>query len=510
MINMVDKNLILLKYFRDRESKSSISRSLHLSRKTVRKYISVHEQASLSPNFLTELEKGLSGRPAYDVASRGKVKLTQEIESDINICLGNNAKKLNSGLHKQVMKKIDIHEYLLSKGHDIGYSSVCNYIRAKSSNGKECFIKQLYSPGVVCEFDWGDVKLFINGKLQVFNMAVFTSASSNYRWAKLFYRQDTLAFGQGHIDFFSHLGGVHKELVYDNMRVAIRKFVGRTIKEPTDSLLELSNYYKFKFRFCNIRKGNEKGHVEKSVEYIRRKSFCLKDHFTSVDEANTHLLSACGKLNNTAQQLSGGKTANQLFEAEKPHLYESRVAYKCFDNEHVKVDKYSTITFSGNRYSVPDFLVGKLLDIRIFAERIDGYYNGEPVCTHTRSYGAHKWVLDINHYLTTLSMKPGALSGSVAFSQLGCQVKNIYQTYFIYQSKDFIELLQYCKDHGIDFDVIERAIDKVRQITPSNITKDKILAMMDKEKEPVLVEKKDNEIYHSSRTMLTELAALLN
>lgn len=404
MINMVDKNLILLKYFRDRESKSSISRSLHLSRKTVRKYISAHEQASLSPNFLTELEKGLSGRPTYDVASRGKVKLTQEIESDINICLGNNAKKLNSGLHKQVMKKIDIHEYLLSKGHDIGYSSVCNYIRAKSSNGKECFIKQLYSPGVVCEFDWGDVKLFINGKLQVFNMAVFTS----------------------------------------------------------------------------------------------------------VDEANTHLLSACGKLNNTAQQLSGGKTANQLFEAEKPHLYESRVAYKCFDNEHVKVDKYSTITFSGNRYSVPDFLVGKLLDIRIFAERIDGYYNGEPVCAHTRSYGAHKWVLDINHYLTTLSMKPGALSGSVAFSQLGCQVKNIYQTYFINESKDFIELLQYCKDHGIDFDVIERAIDKVRQITPSNITKDKILAMMDKEKEPVLAEKKDNEIYHSSRTMLTELAALLN
>jgi len=27
------------------------------------------------------------------------------------------------------MKKIDIHEYLVEKGYDIGYTTVCNYIR---------------------------------------------------------------------------------------------------------------------------------------------------------------------------------------------------------------------------------------------------------------------------------------------------------------------------------------------------------------------------------------------
>ena len=35
-------------------------------------------------------------------------------------------------------------------------------------------------------------------------------------------------------------------------------------------------YYQFGFRFCNVRKGNEKGHVERSVEYIRRKAFALE------------------------------------------------------------------------------------------------------------------------------------------------------------------------------------------------------------------------------------------
>lgn len=227
------------------------------------------------------------------------------------------------------------------KAYDIGYTTICNYVREVGSSGKEGFIKQIYEPGMVCEFDWCEVKLFIDGKLQTFNQAIFTSAYSNYRLAKLFHRQDTLAFSQSHIDFFSHLQGVHKEIVYDNMRVVIRKFTGRTEKEPSEALLELSNYYKFGFRFCNIRKGNEKGHVEKSVEYVRRKAFCIKDKFSNLSVANKHLQEVSDKLNNTSQQLSGNKTANELFEAEKPHLYKSEIPYKCFKDEHAKVDKYS-------------------------------------------------------------------------------------------------------------------------------------------------------------------------
>ena len=507
---MVDKNSILIMYYRDGESKSFISKKLRISRKTVRRYIQEHEQKTGDCKLSEHLEAGLSSRPMYNISTRVKVKLIREIEEEIRYCINQNKQKHNQGLHKQIMKKIDIYEYLLSKGYDIGYTTICNYVRGIELSGKESFIKQIYSPGEVCEFDWGDVKLFTEGKLQTYNMAVFTSAYSNYRSAKLFHRQDTLAFSQSHIDFFSHLHGVHKEIVYDNMRVAISKFVGRTEKKPTEALLELSNYYKFGFRFCNIRKGNEKGHVERSVEYVRRKSFCIKDKFANIAEANKHLQESCDKLNNKGQQLLENKTANELFELEKSYLYESKIPYKCFKDEYAKVDKYSTIIFYGNRYSVPDYLVGKLLDIRVFAERINVYYNAELVCSHIRSYGAHTWGLDINHYLTTLIRKPGALKNSMAFSQLSSQIKNIYKEYFIDESKDFIELLQYCKNNEINFETVEKAIKKVKQITPTNISKDKILSVIDKEKEPVKEEKRNNEIYHHSQAMLKELNVLLD
>ncbi len=509
MINMVDKNLILIKYYRDGESKSSISRQLKISRKTVRKYIDEQSFGPGTPELTKQLDEGLSSRSRYDSSTRKKAKLTTEIVSEINTCLKKNKEKILQGLRKQIMKKIDIYDHLVKQGYSIGYTTVCNYIRHEDSLGKEAFIKQVYNPGEVSEFDWGDVKLSINGKLQTLNMAVFTSAYGNHRWSKLFYRQDTLAFSQSHIDYFTHLSGVHKEIVYDNMRVAISKFVGRTEKIPTDALLELSNYYKFGFRFCNTRKGNEKGHVERSVEYVRRKSFCIKDNFDNIAQANIHLQETCDKLNDTVQQLTN-KTANDLLKAERLHLYESKSPYKCFKDEHSRVDKYSTIILYGNRYSVPDYLVGKILDVRVFAEKIDVYYNTELVCSHTRSYGAHTWDLDINHYLTTLVRKPGALKSSMIISQLSTLVKGIYKEYFIDESKDFIELLQYCKANEISLGTVETAIQKVKQITPTNITKDKVLAVIHKTNEPVTEENQDNEIYQQSQLLLKEINALLN
>lgn len=515
---MVDKNQILIKYYRECKSKSAIASELKITRKTVRKYIDDHENSIHSSRIEKELELGLSSKPKYNSATRTKRVLTNTVTEEINYCLKKNKEKRNRGLRKQLMQKIDIYDHLKEKGHKISYPTVCNYIRREASRGKESFIKQVYHPGEVCEFDWGEVKVYIKGYLQTFNLAVFTSAYSNYRYAKLFYRQDSLAFSQSHIDFFQYTKGVYKEMVYDNMRVAVKKFVGTAEERATTGLLELSNYYKFGFRFCNIRKGNEKGHVERSVEFIRRKSFSRKDEFSSVEQANEHLLQTCEKLNNEPQKLKSDKTANALFDDEKPNLFVPKYPYKSFNNEHAKVDKYSTISFQQNRYSVPDYLVGKLLDMKVFAEKIDIYYNNESVCSHKRSYGAQTWTMNINHYLYTLKRKPGALKGALAYEQLSENVKEIHEKYFTNSSKDFIELLQYCKENEITISKVQGAISQILSITPTSVSKDKILTIMDKEKEKAqsfeigynLSSKDVDEIVKQSKETLKEACNFLN
>src|SRR5690606_7719236 len=277
MITMSTKQQIILRYFREGQSQRQIARELHIGRRTVKKYITAYSQAQVSAGpsdkLDTPLIEELVAPPSYNSSNRGKRRLTEELAAKIDDFLKENDSKRQAGLHKQVMKKIDIYEALMSEGFQIGYTSVCNYIRSKTDKIREAYIRQVYHPASVCELDWGAVKLEINGKRRTYYLAVFTSAYSNYRYAELFHRQDSASFQQSHVNFFTHMQGVYHQMVYGNMRVAIRRFVGLKEKEPTEALLQIATYYNFSFRFCNVARGNEKGHVERSVEYVRRKAF---------------------------------------------------------------------------------------------------------------------------------------------------------------------------------------------------------------------------------------------
>lgn len=510
MLTMVDKNEILIRFFRRGESKSEIARILKTTRKTVRKIVSEFESQKEASNFESILEDGLSSKPYYKSETRRKIKLTIEVQFEIDSCLEENKLRRQQGMHKQVMKKADIHAFLQSKGFDISYSTVCVYIRKEENKAKEAFVKQSYAPGVSCEFDWGEVKLFIRGQKKTFNMAVFTCCYSNYRYAKLFHRQDNLAFNQSHIDFFEHLGGVVEEMIYDNMRVAVKRFVGRTEKEPTQGLLELSNYYHYTFRFCNARRGNEKGHVERSVEHIRRKSFSGTVEFETLEQANEHLIKRCDYINQQPQKLSENRTALEMLEQEQKHLYKVQSPYKCFISEQVKVDKYATVTYMGNRYSVPDILVGKVVELKVFAEQMVVYHNNKRMHSHVRSYGSHTWTLELTHYLHTLLRKPGAVKNSVALQQADGYLVELYTGRFKGKEKQFVELLHYCDKNEISIMKLKRAVDKVISITEYDVSKDKIIAILEQnDSNGHQQENNENDpIYSYSSAILEELSQI--
>jgi len=512
---MSTKQKIILLSNRDGYSERRISRELGINRETVRRYLSEYRKAreKLSNGSETDevLIEEIVRLPKYDSSNRDKKKFTQEISREVDRLLQANEEKRSRGLHKQVMKKIDMLEHLREKGYDIGYTTVCNHINSKLLTRKEAFIRQVYSPGDVCEFDWGEVKLAIGGKLQTLQMAVFTPAMSNYRYAILFHRQDTTAFKQAHVLFFEHIGGVFHTMVYDNMRVVIRKFVGLSEKEPTEALLKLSTYYQFHFRFCNIASGNEKGHVERSVEIVRRKAFSNKDDFSTVESANTSLVATCNRLNTRYNSNNEGKRSIDLLEEEKKQLAPVPPPFDCGWMEQCRVDKYSVITYGTNHYSVPDHLVGKMVDVKMYPEKLHCYYENRKVCHHERQYSRHGWYINLEHYLYTLKRKPGALAGSQAFASAPEKVKDIFREYFEDTPRDFIELLIFLKEHDYAFDKVIEVIDRLKKSSPHDISLDKIKALC-MQKNEVYVPEVNNEdqILQHSRAQLEQLSSLFN
>ncbi len=480
---MIEKQQVIIGYFRSGKSQRQLSRELGLSRNTVKKYIAEYRSKhSTSGELDSDIinTKGVLDPPIYDSSNRVARSLTSEIIQQIDAYLSSNEAKKKQGLHKQCMKGTDIHAALLEAGHRVGYTTVCRYIRTYRERHAEVYIRQRYVPGQSVEFDWGYVKIHIKGQLKNLMLAVFTSAYSNYRWAFLYYRQDMSSFLDSHVKYFSQTGHVPSEVVYDNMRVAVKRYtVKNADKIPTDDLLKLSTYYCFAYRFCNARRGNEKGHVERSVEYVRRKAFALRDSFDTLEEANQYLDSVCERLNRACAK---GKTDSiqSHFDEEIKVMPAAPPAYDIGELRTQRVDKYSCVKVDANYYSVEEGHVGSMVDVKIYPLYLRVYNaKNELIAVHKRAHSRFEYYLNIEHYLKTLRNKPGALSGSLTLYQAEQSLKDIFLEYFSDRSKDFIDLLLYLREHGYSITEVKNAIEQCISLCPHQLPQpDKIKILL--------------------------------
>ncbi len=264
MIKLNKKQRIILAYL-DGDSNRQIAKNIGCDKNTVNKYVNEYEKKlrallerdpQADPSVLIE---DFVEPPTYNTQNRGHKPTTEMAIKLIQECLEENDSKRLDGRGKQQMRATDIHYYLTHTcGLEISYSTVKRLKHELDDKANEAFIRQEYNPGQICEFDWGEVKLNIGGTgYHKYQMAAFATAYGNYRYAVLFRSQDTAAFQESHVKFFSFCHGVFRTVVYDNMKVAVKTFVGPSEKEPTEALLQLSLYYGFNYRFCNVRRGND-------------------------------------------------------------------------------------------------------------------------------------------------------------------------------------------------------------------------------------------------------------
>ncbi len=133
MINLMQKQEIILSHFREVESQWEIHRQTGIARKTIKKYIKEHEQKK--QNLLNSDQKSnkiiedIVSPPKYNTSNRAKRKLTEKIIEKINFFLNENEIKKATGRSKQQKKKIDIYECLIEEGYDISCSTVSKYIQ---------------------------------------------------------------------------------------------------------------------------------------------------------------------------------------------------------------------------------------------------------------------------------------------------------------------------------------------------------------------------------------------
>jgi hypothetical protein len=109
------------------------------------------------------------------------------------------------------------------------------------------------------------------------------------------------------------------------------------------------------------------------------------------------------------------RTVWQAFEAERPFLVPYTGRFDGFHAMPASVSKTCLVRFDNNRYSVVASAVGRPVEVRAYADRIELRQDGRVVGDHPRAFGRDQTVFDPWHYVPVLARKPGALRNGAPF-----------------------------------------------------------------------------------------------
>src|ERR1019366_3688521 len=147
--------------------------------------------------------------------------------------------------------------------------------------------------------------------------------------------------------------------------------------------------------------GHEKGGVEGEGGQFRRNYLVPVPNVQNLEVLNLLILS--GSVEEQSRMISGRmQTIGALMLAEQEHLLS--LAEERFD--------LASLHFPG---------VNASGCVRVYSAYVEIWYQAKCVARHERCYERHKKVLHLDHYLDTLSKKPGALAGSTALEQCRAQ-----------------------------------------------------------------------------------------
>jgi hypothetical protein len=225
----------------------------------------------------------------------------------------------------------------------------------------------------------------------------------------------TEAILHGMVEGFAFFGCVPHEVWWDNPKtVAPQLFIGRE-RRLNERYLALSSHYAFEPLFCMVRTPQEKPHVEGRVRHLQRDWATPVPKVRDESELNLHLRACCLRDRQRVQQ-GQTETIGERFarEAVKALPLAARAFDPCV-SEPAKVDKYQTVRYDTNRYSVPRSAAFQTVTVKAYVDHVDIVLGRQAIAAHPRSYGKNEQILDPHHYLDTLRRRPAALDHANVF-----------------------------------------------------------------------------------------------
>jgi hypothetical protein len=286
---------------------------------------------------------------------------------------------------------------------------------------------------------------------------VATWSYSNCPFAIALPTERTEAVLHGLAEAFTFFGCVPRELWWDNPKtVAIHIHRGRE-RTLHPRFAALASHYLFAPRFCMPATPTEKPRVENRVRDVQRQWATPVPRVTDYTDLNTRLRAQCLA---ARERTCSDNTLSVGARFEQDRAAAIALPTHAFDPcviQPAQVDKYQTVRFDRNQYSVPRRWAFRTVSVKGYVAHVEVVGDGTVIATHTRSYQTAQKVLDPIHFLGTLEKKPAALDHAPvyrdwqlpsAFAELRAALVSRFGS--CVGTRHYIRVLQLLSNHPVE------------------------------------------------------------
>ena len=326
-------------------------------------------------------------RPEYALSERKPSKL-DAYKSQIDLWL-----------EEAPYSAVRILEKLQELGFDGKYSIVKEYVRSKKMDlDEKATVRFETMPGQQGQMDWGffeDHMVLENGRMKKLYCFLLILGYSRMRYIEFVTDMSTNTLIRCHQNAFRYFGGYPEEILYDNMKQVVVK---RLLKQEDSTLNrqfeDFAGFYGFKPILCRPYRGQTKGKVERTVQYVRD-NFMVGVKYQSLNDLNGQALAWCNKVNAKVH----GTTNEVPFERLKREKLNLLKREYIIDKINLRrVQKDCLISYAGNHYSVPSEYAGKDVAVVALDNMLAAYYGGKQIALHRISYQKKDMVVNARHY----------------------------------------------------------------------------------------------------------------
>jgi transposase len=296
--------------------------------------------------------------------------------------------------------------------HDRGYRGSVVQLRRvvrklRPRPKAEAYLRLRVMQGEQAQVDWGSFgKVEIGRGTRSLSCFVMVLSWSRAVHAVFMLDQTLESFLRGHVEAFEFFGGVPRTLLYDNLKSAVLERRGDAIHyQPR--LLELAAHYHFAPRPVALARGNEKGRVERQIQYLRTSFFAARS-FRDVADLNAQFEKWRDEIAH-ARRVPGGEpqqTVGEALEQERSYLI-GLPAHPLETDllRSVRSGKTPYVRFDRNLYSIPHELVRKPLTLVAGTDRLRVLDGEKEVAHHRRSYESGMCIEDPAHIESLVEWK---------------------------------------------------------------------------------------------------------